>query len=224
PNSGAGGDTITAVSGGIATANLLLARGDLVNLTGGTGNATVNALAGNDTVTLGSGAATVFGASGDSIGLGNSAAFVDAQVGGMAIQVGASGSDTIYAQQGSSGAGGDTITAVVGGNANANIILAKGDRVDLSGGLGNATINALTGNDTVTLGSGRATVFGAAGDVINTGAALAFVNATLGNMSVVLGSSGSDTIFSGTGDSITGAAGGTASATVIGAANSTINL
>ena len=47
---------------------------------------------------------------------------------------------------------------------------AQGDRVDLTGALGNATINALAGNDTVTLGSGMATVFAAQGDTVTAGA------------------------------------------------------
>src|ERR1051325_1209129 len=102
------------------------------------------------------------GGAGGAISTGSSSnAFIAGQAGNMSIQIGSSGSATIYDVQGSSGVGGDTITAVAGGTASANVILASGDRVDLTGGLGNATINALAGNDTVTLGSGMATVFAA---------------------------------------------------------------
>jgi hypothetical protein len=123
---------------------------------------------------------------GDTIDLGSSSnAFVNAERGGMSIQLGSSGADTIYAladaNQPTSGAGHDTIMAYSGGTASAEIILARGDKVDLTGGLGNATINALAGNDTVTLGSGAATVFAAQGDTVTAGA---------GTSTIVVGSGG----------------------------------
>ena len=65
------------MSGGSASANVILAGGDKVDLTGGMGNATINALAGNDTVTLGSGATTVFAAQADTVTGGAEAATVN---------------------------------------------------------------------------------------------------------------------------------------------------
>jgi Ca2+-binding RTX toxin-like protein len=188
-----GGNTITAASGGTASANVILAARDQINLTGGMGNATVNALAGNDTVTLGSGAGTVFGGAGDAISLGaGTAGFVVANAGGMSIQIGTSGSDTIF-DTGTTGH--DTITAANGGTASANIFLASGDKVDLTGGKGNATVNALAGNDTVTLGSGPATVFAAQGDTVTAGAGTSTIVVGSGAVNVSLpGAHGAATI------------------------------
>ena len=130
-----GGDTIL---GGAAAATIIGAAGDTINLTGGTGSANINALAGQESVTLGSGPATVFGAGGDTISLGaSSSGFVIANLGGMSIQIGSSGADTIF-DTGSTG--GNTITAASGGTASANVILAAGDKIDLTGGMGNATV------------------------------------------------------------------------------------
>src|ERR1041384_3864088 len=104
-------------------------------------------------------------------------------------------SATIYDVQGSSGVGGDTITAVAGGTASANVILASGDRVDLTGGLGNATINALAGNDNVTLGSGMATVFAAQGDTVTAGAGASTILVGSGAVNISLpGGHGAATI------------------------------
>jgi Ca2+-binding RTX toxin-like protein len=128
----------------------------------------------------------------------------------MSVQIGASGAATIYnlANQSdtTTGAGGDTITAAAGGTASANMILASGDKVDLTGGLGNATVNALAGNDTVTLGSGAATVFAAQSDTVTAGAGTSTIVVGSGNVNVSLpgghgaatlgdvGTSGSDTV------------------------------
>jgi Ca2+-binding RTX toxin-like protein len=199
-NSGAGGNTITAAAGGSASADVILARGDRIDLSGGTGNATINAIAGDGAVTLGSGAATVFGGAGDTISIGNStASFVDARSGGMSIEIGSTGSDTIYAladaNDPSSGAGHDTITAYSGGTASANVILAGGDQVDLTGGFGSATINALAGNDSVKLGAGAATVFAAQGDTVTAGTGSSMIVVGSGAVSVSLpGGHGAATI------------------------------
>jgi Ca2+-binding RTX toxin-like protein len=140
-----------------------------------------------------SGSATIYdvqgssGVGGDTISTGSSSnAFIAGQAGNMSIQIGSSGSATIYDVQGSSGVGGDTITAVAGGTASANVILASGDRVDLTGGLGNATINALAGNDTVTLGSGMATVFAAQGDTVTAGAGASTILVGTGGVNISL--------------------------------------
>src|SRR5207237_38477 len=135
------------IRGGTDAATILGAAADTIDLVGSTGTAVINALAGHESVTLGSGAATVFGGMGATLDLGSSSHdFVNAERGGMSIQLGSSGADTIYAladaNQPTSGAGHDTIIAASGGTATADIILARGDQVDLTGGLGNATINA----------------------------------------------------------------------------------
>jgi Ca2+-binding RTX toxin-like protein len=190
------GDTITGAAGGTANATVIGAAGDRINLAGWNGTANINATFGNEGVTVGGGAATVFGGAGDTISTGSSSnAFIAGQAGNMSIQIGSSGSATIYDVQGSSGVGGDTITAVAGGTASANVILASGDRVDLTGGLGNATINALAGNDTVTLGSGMATVFAAQGDTVTAGAGASTILVGSGAVNISLpGGHGAATI------------------------------
>jgi Ca2+-binding RTX toxin-like protein len=187
------GDTINGAAGGTANATILGAAGDTINLTGWAGSANINATPGHEAVTVGGGAATVFGGANDTISLGaSSAAFVNANLGSMSIQVGSSGLDTIFD---TGTAGGDTITAAAGGSASANIILASGDKVDLTGGMGNATVNALAGNDTVTLGSGPATVFAAQGDTVTAGAGTSLIAFGSGAVNVSLpGAHGAATI------------------------------
>jgi Ca2+-binding RTX toxin-like protein len=185
------GDTITGAAGGTATATIVGAAGDTINLSGWDGTANINANQGNEAVTVGGGASTVFGAAGDTISLGTSFdAFVDAHLGGMSVQIGSSGSDTIFALSNSndtaSGAGHDTITAVSGSSASANVILADGDKVDLTAGMGNATINALAGSDTVTLGGGATTVFAAQADTVTGGAGASTVNLGSGAVNISL--------------------------------------
>ncbi|HTT81402.1 MAG TPA: hypothetical protein VMF86_17155, partial [Stellaceae bacterium] len=58
------GDTIL---GGAAQANITLAAGESINLAAQTGNATVNALAGSDSIAFGAHASTVYGGAGDTI-------------------------------------------------------------------------------------------------------------------------------------------------------------
>src|SRR5205085_4465755 len=94
-----------------------------------------------------------------------------------------------------------------GGADAATILGAAGDTIDLSGSTGTALINAMAGHEFVALGSGAATVMGSIGDTIVAGSGAAGINGTLGNMTIVVGSSGgSDTILSGTGDTVLGGA------------------
>ena len=94
----------------------------------------------------------MFSGVGDTITGGAANAYIDGTKGRMKIAIGSAGSDTVF-----SGAS-DTIT---GGAANAHILGAAGDTVSLAGASGTATINALAGNEAVTLGTGNASVFGA---------------------------------------------------------------
>jgi Ca2+-binding RTX toxin-like protein len=215
-------DTITAVAGGSANATIFGSIGDNINLTGSNGTALVNALAGEDTVTLGNGAATVFGKDMDLIRLGASSSALAILLGGV-VQIG-SGSDTVFT------ANSNSVGAQTGVGGSATLLLGSNNDVNLAEATGSVVINALAGGDRITLGSGAATVFGAAGASISgafvdAGAAsAALIDATPGFMKVILGSTGSDTVFAGAGDTITGASGGTANATVIGAANDSVNL
>jgi hypothetical protein len=172
-----GPDTII---GGSAAVNIAsLGPGDQVNFAGQTGNATINATVGNVGVTLGGGAATVFGGAGDQINLGSVGQYADGGAGALRITDGSAGVDTVF---GSSVAGGGT--TILGGSAGLNFNPQSGgggDLINLAGSSGNATINAfkagaveLTGvNDTIIAGNGSDSVWGGAGDRIGVGNAAA---------------------------------------------------
>jgi Ca2+-binding RTX toxin-like protein len=164
------GDTIIGSVGSTANATVIGANSDTINLTGWNGKAVIDVTQGNQAVTLGGGAATVFGGSGDTIATGaGTSTIVGGASGGMAIQLGASGTVSITDTHGTgAGISADTITASTG-SATATIRLASGDSVDLSRNSGDNLINALAGNDTIALGSGHATVFAAQGDSVTGG-------------------------------------------------------
>src|SRR5712691_342475 len=79
----AGPDTFT---GGSAAVNIQgLGKGDVVAFGNQTGSARINATVGNVAVTLGGGAASVFGGGGDTINLGSVGQYVDGGAGHMTI-------------------------------------------------------------------------------------------------------------------------------------------
>src|SRR5437660_7003973 len=85
----AGPDTL---SGGAALVNIAsLGPGDVVGFANQTGNATVNATAGNISATFGAGGATIFGGVGDVIALGSVGQYADGGAGQMIIQLGSGG-------------------------------------------------------------------------------------------------------------------------------------
>ncbi len=163
-----GGDTLT---GGAAVAEIQsLGKGDVVNFAGQTGNATINATAGNIAVTLGSGAATVYGGVGDTVNLGSVSQYADGTAGKQTIAVGSGGTDLVI---GSTVFGaGDTLTGGAAAlNYNAGV---GGDLINLAGSTGAATVNAFgadTGpiNDTVIASNGGDSVWGGEGDRIGVG-------------------------------------------------------
>ncbi len=125
-------------------------------------------------MTLGAGAALVFGGQGDTINLGSVGQYADGGAGKMTIKVGSAGVDSVF---GSSVAGG--ATTILGGAASLsfNPQAGGGDLINLAGTTGNATINAykagsveLTAvNDTIIAGNGSGSVWGGAGDRIGVG-------------------------------------------------------
>src|SRR5262249_36872354 len=136
---GKGPDTI---NGGAAVVQIAgLGSGDVLNFANQTGNAQINASAGNNTITLGSGFAQVFAGIGDNVTLGSGAQLVAAASGGARIVVGsAGGSDSVL---GSvipvAGAGADTM---IGGAANVVVEgLGAGDFVNFATQTGNAAVN-----------------------------------------------------------------------------------
>jgi hypothetical protein len=232
PAPGAGPDTL---SGGGATVLVdALGQGDIVSFGNETGAAVINATGGSNTITLGSGAASVFGGANSTITLGSGAAAVFGNAGSrivmgsgaqMAAELngagavtvgGAGGSDTIIGSvfQGS-GSSADTLT---GGAASVIVSsLGRGDIVNFAGQTGTAVINALglAGDNSITLGSGAASVFGGGGDTINLGTGNQYVDLSgAPGATVKLGAAGSD--------SVVGSAFGQPAATIKGGAASLI--
>jgi Ca2+-binding RTX toxin-like protein len=178
------------------------ARGDTI--TGGTGDDFIDATAGNQSITAGSGGNdTIWGGAGDTISGGNGAnvtiggaqgdtitggaatTFIDGSAGNQSITGGSAGNETIW------GGAGDTIT---GGGANDTIGGVKGDTI--TGGSGNAFIDGSAGYQTITAGSGNDTIWGGPLDIIMGGSGHALIG--LGSGSEEVGdngiSGGADTV------------------------------
>ncbi len=160
------GNPDTIIGGGADLEVQGVGRGDVLDLAGETGTVRLNATAGDVRVTLGGGASTVFGGAGDTVAIGSGSAYVDGSAGGMTILLGSGGVDSVF---GAAVAGaGDTIT---GGGAdldfNPGSTVGGGNLIDLSGKIGNATINAFrvdgidipAPNDTIIAGGGNTAVY-----------------------------------------------------------------
>jgi Ca2+-binding RTX toxin-like protein len=120
--------------------------------------------------------------------------------------VDAGGSDSIVAGDGNlliGGAPGDTI---IGGTGNQFLDAHRGNQLVVGGNAGNETIFSGIG-DTILGGAGNETIGGVAGDTITGGTGNYFIDADLGNQSIVGGSGGNGTIWGGAGDTIQGGAG-----------------
>jgi hypothetical protein len=151
-------NTVTSFNG---TQNIVIAAGtnNLIDLTGNKA-ALASAVIGNtgDTITAGGGVTNIEGASG-----------------AMLIKVGAGGTTNLSGATNT--VSGNTVTGGAGGfNYNPGATAGKGDRIDLSGSLGTATINAFSfGNtrvaaaDTILATNAADSIFGGAGDRIGIG-------------------------------------------------------
>src|SRR6266849_9743343 len=116
--SGAAGGPDT-ISGGAASVQIQgLGKGDIVDFTNQTGSARINATAGNIAVTLGSGAAAVFGGVGDTIDLGSVGQYADGGAGKLTIKLGTAGEDSVFGS--SVASGGDTIVGGAGASLDFN--------------------------------------------------------------------------------------------------------
>ena len=169
-----------AFTAGADSVNVIGTGGDTV-VVGGASAATVNALAGGESVNLGGGQATVYA------GLGADTVFsVDT------VNVGGGKADITFGNAGSwmtatgaptaPGAGAFILTdgkaALSGSASNVNLISLASETVN-AGSVSNITINALNEKDASTqlinLGSGAATVYADAGDTINAGTGSAVI-------------------------------------------------
>ena len=213
------GTTITG-AGSAANVDIIGSKGDLINLTGLTGNASLTGANGGDTLIGGNGTNLFIGATGDSI-VGAGTSQIIALASGETIVAGAAGAETVNS-------GGGNVMKANAGNATLAIAPGKGDIINLTGNTGsvgiNATVNGAT-NATITAGSGSTTLIGAAGDSLiggSGGTEQVLANLATG-ISVVVGSGGAETIASGGGNTFTALA-GNASALIAGGAKDKINL
>src|SRR6267154_1118043 len=207
---GAAGDTIT---GGTGSNQFIDAHlGNQLVFGGSAGAATIWGGAG-DTIIGGAGNATIGGVSGDTITGGTGNYFIDAHVSNESVVGGSAGNGTIW------GGAGDTIQGGAG-----NVTIGGGSGDTITGGTGNYFIDAHLSNQSVVGGSGgngtiwggagdpirggagNLTIGGGAGDTIIGGSGTEFIDASLGNQSVV-GGSGNETIWGAAGDTIQGASG-----------------
>lgn len=216
-NVGAGGsDTIVGgpndtITGGGANVRLpYLGPGSIVDFAAQTGAVGgINATAGNIGATLGAGSGvSVFGGVGDTVSFGSAGNYADATAGGMLINVGSGGVDTVVGAA-ATGAG-DTI---VGGPARLVYDIGMGgDLLNLAGSTGNDTINAFgifsngvpsdltAANDTIIACNGNDSVWGGGGDRIGVGATTPGGIHTWDHSTTVLGAS----VAFGTNDSAAG--------------------
>jgi len=159
-----------------------LGPGDVIDFGNQTGNAALNATAGNIAVTLGGGAASVYGGVGDTINLGSVGQYADGGAGKMTITLGSAGVDSVFGSSVAGGAG-----TILGGSAslNFNVQNGGGDLINLASSSGNAAINAFERfipgasrggavqlavvDDTIMAGTGSDSVFGGPGDRIGVG-------------------------------------------------------
>ena len=201
-----GGGTITTYSSGSNASNITVQNtsgSDVYNINlDGTGNAVVNAVAGNYTVngSTGTGNDTV------TLGAGNSS--ISTGTGNAQVSVGY-GRDTITTGSGNSNitvsGGGGTITTYSSGANVSNITVNNAAGLDtytfnldgngsasVTGGNDTYIVNSPTGtgNDTINVGNGN--------DTINTGQANASITVGNGNTTITTGS-GTNTISVGTG-------------------------
>ncbi len=213
------GTTITG-AGSAANVDIIGSKGDLINLTGLTGNASLTGANGGDTLVGGNGTNLFIGATGDSI-VGAGTSQIIALASGETIVAGAAGAETVNS-------GGGNVIKANAGNATLAIAPGKGDVIDLTGNTGsvgiNATVNGAT-NATITAGSGSTTLIGAAGDSLiggSGGTEQIIANLATG-ISVVVGSGGSETVASGGGNTFSALA-GNASVMINAGKNDAINL
>jgi len=152
-------NTVTALSG--STQNVIIAAGtnNSIDLSNNTA-ASASAVIGNtgDTITAGKGVTNIEGA-----------------VGGMSIKIGSDGTTALSGS--ASATAGNTVSGGTGGfNFNPSSVAGKGDRINMSGSTGTATINAFSfqGNtvaspDTILATNNSDLIFGGGGDVIGIG-------------------------------------------------------
>ncbi|OBQ45757.1 beta strand repeat-containing protein, partial [Halodesulfovibrio spirochaetisodalis] len=155
------------------TLNNLTEDIDIVDMSAFVMPVTVNALSGNDVITAGTGATTIYAGTGDD---------TISSAGGPLTAYGEDGDDKIT--------GGGNADYIYGGAGNDTIDASYGDNY-VSGGAGNDTLTTSSGKDTIDGGSGA--------DIIDSGAGNDTVTGGGGNDTIRLGA-GNNTVTGGLGD------------------------
>ena len=211
--SGGAGDSLV---GSALNISVVLAEGEVVDIN--SGNATVNALSGDQLIQLGGANATVYADNGDVVvagGGGDQVSFFHGPTGAGGVGL----LEAVLALEGD--ALGNTLTvtgatgeSLVGSAANVVVKGAAGDAITI-GGAAAATVNALEGGQSVTLGVNGATVYAGAADTV---ASVDSVFAGSGAGLITLGTTNTSFLsVSGSGGGIYTVAG--ADRTLIGTAN-----
>lgn len=181
---GTGGEQIvvtgpgtTVVAGMSGAATIAAAAQDTILALPGSGQLVVVAAGVNNLVDLtgNSGLSAVLGASGDTITAGSGATNIEGASGGMLIKIGAGGITNVSGSTGP--VAGNTIKGGAGTlGFNPGPAAGNGDLIDLSGSMGAATINAfafgatrIASHDTILASNLGVSVFGGDGDRIGTG-------------------------------------------------------
>ena len=197
------GQTLTLAS---LPETVLGAGGDTI--IGNVGTAIINATAGAQSVIGSAGAITVFGAARDTVVGGTGNMYVDATNGGVLIEIGSGGTGVIIGAVGNNGS--KAVNTIVGGAAAVQIEgLGPGDIIGFASESGNATVNGTAGGIGMTFGSGAATIYAAAGDVIALGSGNQYVDGLLGGSQITMGTAGGNDIIIGSLARAAGAGGDT---------------
>ncbi|HXO03714.1 MAG TPA: NF038122 family metalloprotease [Stellaceae bacterium] len=165
----AGSETIWGGAGDIlnggGNANVTIGGAPNDTIDGGSGSELLDGWKGDQAILGGSASETIGGGIGDTITGGTSAEFINGTGGSQSITGGSAGNETIW-----SGAR-DTI----GGGTGANLAIGGVPGDTIAGGSGTVFVDASTGNQSVTAGSGSDTIWGGPGDTIAGGSGAALI-------------------------------------------------
>jgi len=172
------GTTVVAGLSGTAVISLS-SQNTVTSLAGSTQNVII-AAGTNNSIDLSNNtaaaASAVIGNTGDTITAGKGVTNIEGALGGMSIKIGSAGTTALSGSSSVAGAG-NTVTGGSGGfNFNPSSSAGKGDRINLSGSNGTATINSFSfqGNtvaspDTIFATNNSDLIFGGGGDLIGIG-------------------------------------------------------
>ena len=224
--------TITQPSTSASSQPIFTTQGQVLSATTGSGpvgsqitliaESNIISSQGNDTITGGIGADTIFASGPTTSVIGGSGSLLFAAGAGSSTVLGGSGSATVFGGTGGGylqgGAAGHNILLASGGNTT---LVGGGPGDTLVGGGGNAVLAVQTGGVAFG-GSGVSTVFGAGGVMVG-GSGSNLMVASPGSSEAMWAGSGTSTLFGGQGGHDT-LAGGAGNATLVGGIGNTVFL